>query len=90
MHGTARGSWVRIALRPERVRVANAGTADGVPARVRDIVYRGPITHLYMDTAAGPLLSYQQNVAGPMWHVGEEVRCAWDPESGIPVDPERR
>jgi ABC-type Fe3+/spermidine/putrescine transport system ATPase subunit len=81
------GRAVRIAIRPERVRVTGAGR-DGLAARIRDIVYRGPITHLYMDSAAGPLLSYQQNAAAQTWQVGDNVSCAWDSESGIPVDPE--
>jgi putative spermidine/putrescine transport system ATP-binding protein/spermidine/putrescine transport system ATP-binding protein len=84
----ATGSEVRIAIRPERVRVARDG--DGLPARVRDIVYRGPITHLYMDSAAGPLLSYRQNAGAEPWRTGDEVRCSWDAASGIVVEPERR
>ena len=82
------GSTVRIAVRPERVRVGPVGSA-GLPARVRDIVYRGPITHLYMDSAAGSLLSYQQNAGAQTWQVGDEGRCAWDAQSGVAVDAER-
>jgi len=84
----AAGSEVRIAIRPERVRVGNAA-GEGLRARIRDIVYRGPITHLYLTTAAGPLLSYQQNSAAQTWRVGDDVRCAWDAASGIAVEPER-
>jgi putative spermidine/putrescine transport system ATP-binding protein/spermidine/putrescine transport system ATP-binding protein len=82
------GSAVRIAVRPERVRVERTG--DGLAARVRDIVYRGPVTHLYMDSAAGPLLSYHQNAGVDQWRAGDEVRCSWDAASGIAVEPERR
>jgi hypothetical protein len=57
-----------------------------LPAQVRDIVYRGPVTHFYLDSAAGPLMSYQQN-AGPLnWSVGDDVRCAWDAESAVILD----
>ncbi len=84
----AMGTKARIAIRPERVRVVDAAR-EGLPARIRDIVYRGPVTHLYMDSAAGPLLSYQQNAAAQTWRVGDDVRCAWDAGSGIAVDPER-
>ena len=86
--GAEIGSKVRIAVRPERVLVAS-DTADGLPARIRDIVYRGPVTHLYMDSAAGSLLSYQQNAGTPTWQVGDEVRCAWEAHSGVAVVPER-
>jgi putative spermidine/putrescine transport system ATP-binding protein/spermidine/putrescine transport system ATP-binding protein len=88
IEGAGVGSKVRIAVRPERVRVDHAST-DGLPARIRDIVYRGPITHLYMDSAAGPLLSYQQNAGTQTWQVGDEVRCAWSAESGVAVIAER-
>jgi len=82
------GEHVRLAIRPERVRVERGG--DGLAARVRDVVYRGPITHLYLDSAAGPLLSYRQNAGSEAWRQGEAVRCAWDAASAIAVEPERR
>ena len=88
-NATSIGRKVRIAVRPERVRVHRASDR-GLPARVRDIIYRGPITHLYLDSAAGPLLSYRQNVGSEQWHAGEEVRCDWDPDSGIVIEPEQR
>jgi putative spermidine/putrescine transport system ATP-binding protein/spermidine/putrescine transport system ATP-binding protein len=83
------GRKVRIAIRPERVRVHRDGDR-GVSARARDIVYRGPITHLYLDSAAGPLLSYRQNVGSEDWRVGDAVSCDWDPESAIVIEPEQR
>jgi spermidine/putrescine ABC transporter ATP-binding subunit len=82
------GARVRLAIRPERVRVERGG--DGLAASVRDVVYRGPITHLYLDSAAGPLLSYRQNAGSEAWRQGEAVRCTWDPASAIAVEPERR
>jgi putative spermidine/putrescine transport system ATP-binding protein/spermidine/putrescine transport system ATP-binding protein len=82
------GSKVRIAIRPERVRVERSG--EGLTARIRDIVYRGPITHLYLESAAGPLLSYRQNVGLEQWHIGNDVRCSWDAGSAIVVEPDRR
>jgi len=81
------GERVRIAIRPERLRMGPAAAA-GLPARIRDIVYRGPVTHFYLDSAGGPLLSYQQN-AGASWSVGDDVRCAWDTESAVVLDGER-
>jgi putative spermidine/putrescine transport system ATP-binding protein/spermidine/putrescine transport system ATP-binding protein len=79
------GSRVRIAIRPERLRIERAG-ANGLPAQVRDIVYRGPVTHFYLDSAAGPLMSYQQNTGPLNWSVGDDVRCAWDAESAVILD----
>jgi spermidine/putrescine ABC transporter ATP-binding subunit len=82
------GDAVRIAIRPERVRLGPA-RGDGLPARIRDIVYRGPVTHFYMDSAAGPLLSYRQNASVDEWSAGDEVRCGWDAASAVVVEPER-
>jgi spermidine/putrescine ABC transporter ATP-binding subunit len=85
---TARiGDKVRLAVRPERVRMSRP-EGEGVSARIRDIVYRGSVTHYYMSSAAGPLLCYLQNAAAGDWSVGEEVRCTWDVGSGVLVVPE--
>jgi len=81
------GAKVRLAVRPERVRMSASG-GEGVSARIRDIVYRGSVTHYYMTSAGGPLLSYRQNAAAGDWTVGDDVRCAWDVESGVLVTPE--
>jgi spermidine/putrescine ABC transporter ATP-binding subunit len=82
--GARVGAKVRVAVRPERVRM-NGPTGEGVSARVRDIVYRGSVTHYYMSSAGGALLSYRQNAAAGDWAVGDEVRCTWDAESGVLV-----
>jgi len=79
------GDRVRIAIRPERLRMMR-DDGLGLPARIRDIVYRGPVTHFYMDSAGGPLLSYQQNAGAQDWSVGDAVRCTWDPESAVVLD----
>jgi spermidine/putrescine ABC transporter ATP-binding subunit len=81
------GAKVRLAVRPERVRM-NGPDGEGVAARIRDVVYRGSVTHYYMNSAGGPLLSYRQNAAAGDWTVGDDVRCAWDVESGVLVAPE--
>ena len=81
------GAKVRLAVRPERVRM-NDPQGEGVAARIRDIVYRGSVTHYYMTSAGGPLLCYRQDAAAGDWAVGDDVRCAWDVESGVLVAPE--
>jgi putative spermidine/putrescine transport system ATP-binding protein/spermidine/putrescine transport system ATP-binding protein len=83
--GSPVGTRVRIAIRPERMRIVQPDRA-GVPARIRDIVYRGPVTHFYLDSAGGPLMSYQQNAGASDWSVGQDVRCAWDPESAVVLE----
>jgi len=75
-------------VRPERVRM-NRPDGEGLSARVRDIVYRGPVTHYYMDSAGGPLLSYRQDASVGDWSVGDAVRCAWNVDSCVLVAPEQ-
>jgi spermidine/putrescine ABC transporter ATP-binding subunit len=87
------GAKVRVAVRPERVRMHRGSldgrdTDSGVPARVRDVVYRGSVTHFYMDSACGSLLSYSQNAGATDWAIGDSVRCDWDAGSGVLVMPE--
>jgi len=82
------GGAVRVAVRPERVRMNRPG-GEGLPARLRSIVYRGSVTHYYMDSAGGALLAYAQNAAAGDWSAGDEVRCAWDAGSAVLVAPER-
>jgi putative spermidine/putrescine transport system ATP-binding protein/spermidine/putrescine transport system ATP-binding protein len=79
------GQKVRIAIRPERLRMGSMH-GPGLPARIRDIVYRGPVTHFYMDSAGGPLLSYEQNAGAQDWSVGDEVRCSWNAASAVVLD----
>ena len=79
------GQKVRIAIRPERLRMGSMH-GPGLPARIRDIVYRGPVTHFYMDSAGGSLLCYQQNAGAQDWSVGDEVRCSWNAESAVVLD----
>ena len=88
VESAAIGDKVRIAIRPERVRI-DRGEGGGLPARIRAVVYRGPVTHFYMDSAAGSLLSYRQNAAADDWSIGDDVRCAWDAASAVVVEPER-
>ena len=79
------GRRVRIAVRPERVRVAREGET-GLPARIRDVVYRGPVTHFYLDSAAGSLIAYRQNARTGDGSIGDDVRCAWDAEDAVVLD----
>ncbi len=70
------GSRVRVALRPERVRL----TPDGrLRATVREVVYKGPQTHLYMERQGQPFIAFLQNAAlgGDSYQPGQELTCDW-------------
>ena len=79
------GERVRIAVRPERLRL-DPIDGEGIPARIRDVLYRGPVTHFYMDSAAGPLIAYRQDARAGEWSIGDRVHCAWDADGGVVLD----
>ena len=73
------GARVKIALRPERIRIAGSG-ADGLPARVTEAIYAGNATTLMLD-AQGDYRIRLRIPAGaglPEPRIGEAVSLQWD------------
>ncbi|MBL8697842.1 MAG: ABC transporter ATP-binding protein [Alphaproteobacteria bacterium] len=85
---TQAGAPVRLAIRPERVSLT-ASDADGLPATLRDVIFRGSTVHFYLDSAIGPILAYRQNAddGDRAWERGQRVSCGWAPESAVVVVP---
>ena len=79
------GARLRLAIRPERVRlVGDAVAAPGViPATVRDVVYRGMTGHVMLEAASQPLQVFVQNAAGSAidWQPGRQVFAVLDADS---------
>jgi spermidine/putrescine ABC transporter ATP-binding subunit len=81
--GQVVGARVRLALRPERVRLQASGGGEGIAARVREIVYRGALTHVMLEAGGQTMTAVLQNT-GPeasTWRPGDEVRLGWEPDS---------
>jgi spermidine/putrescine transport system ATP-binding protein len=82
----ARGATVRVAVRPERIRVAAAGAAAPVGGSllrgtIAEIVFLGPLTQFHVDTTAGRLVSYRMDDdAAARLHEGGQVVLTWAPE----------
>ena len=79
------GAKIRLAVRPEKVQLGASSDGSGLPARIREIVYRGSTTHLYLESVCGPIVAYLQNTtpeAAP-WQVGDEVACRWAAGSAV-------
>jgi spermidine/putrescine ABC transporter ATP-binding subunit len=89
--GLSPGQRLRLAVRPERVRV-RAGAGPGLPATVREIVYKGAAMHLFMESGGLPLISFLQNDAGAAngWNPGQAVSVAFDPDSVVVLVGTRR
>ncbi len=66
---TTRGSTVKVAVRPERIRVVAAGDSAPVGGSrlvgtIAEIVFLGPVTQFHVDTAAGRIVSYRMDDEG--------------------------
>jgi spermidine/putrescine transport system ATP-binding protein len=78
--GTAAGSELRVAVRPEHVRLAG-GDEDGsrLGGTVADVVYLGMYTQLHVDTSAGRIVSHRlADRSVEELGSGSTVEIAWD------------
>jgi spermidine/putrescine ABC transporter ATP-binding subunit len=76
--GIEPGAPIRLAIRPEKIRLGPPGEKDGLPARVRHVVYLGGMTHFYMESPEGQaVVVHVQNMAPDTapWAPGDEVTC---------------
>ncbi|HEX5470169.1 MAG TPA: ABC transporter ATP-binding protein [Gaiellaceae bacterium] len=85
-NGSSRGSTVKVAVRPERVRIGPAerpapeeGTRlEGVLA---DVVYLGSLTQFHVDTKVGRVISFRMNDEGGLpLEAGGNVVVTWPVE----------
>lgn len=76
------GDAIKLALRPEKVRLDPQGR---LAATLREIVYRGAQTHLYMETAGGMVAAHLPNdgTAPRDLAPGAVVRLEWDDASVV-------
>jgi len=84
------GEEVRVAVRPEKIRLVPAGTGGGLPARVRHVVYLGATTHLYLDGPDGASIVVHVQNSSPdavAWKPGDPVACAWEAKSAFLLGP---
>ncbi len=72
------GGPVRVAVRPEKIRLGPRDEKAGLPARVRHVVYLGATTHFHLEGPEGqPVIVHVQNVSPDttLWTPGDEVTC---------------
>jgi spermidine/putrescine transport system ATP-binding protein len=84
-NGHAAGSRVTLAVRPERVALANLDHAGGLPGAVDRVVYFGTDTsyHVNLDGLDAAMLVRVQNRTGAarQFHEGDAVRLHVPPEA---------
>ena len=80
-HSRPLGSGVDVAVRPERVQIAQEGT--GLKAVVREVVYVGTDTVVYLEIAAEVFRVRMQNHGGAakVVNVGESVKLVIPPDA---------
>ncbi|MDQ7849478.1 MAG: ABC transporter ATP-binding protein [Armatimonadota bacterium] len=83
------GGPLTVCVRPERVRLDVAGTANGLRARVEERAFSGHLVKYRL--SAGPLrlqaaVPYLRGM--PLFEIGREVQAGWDPEQAVPVPAE--
>ena len=76
----------KITVRPEKIRLLDAGTSDGEPGTIRDAVYVGMVTRYTVELDAGGVLQVvEQNLERSSEDVssakGQRVRLLWSPEN---------
>ena len=78
------GGPIRVAVRPEKIRLGPRQAKEGLPARVCHVVYLGATTHFYLETLGGQsVVVHVQNVSADTapWAPGGEVTCHLEPKS---------
>jgi ABC-type Fe3+/spermidine/putrescine transport system ATPase subunit len=80
------GETVRVAVRPERVRIAAGGEPlqDGgsrLEGTVAEVVFLGMYTQFHVDTRAGRVVSHRLADEAPVGlEDGSRVTLSWEPE----------
>lgn len=95
MPGMLPGTTLKLAVRPERVRIESTnGRQEGgsrVGGTIIEIIYLGSTTQIHVETTAGRLVSYRMNDdGGPVLQVGRPVMLTWSPEdASLLAEPPR-
>jgi spermidine/putrescine ABC transporter ATP-binding subunit len=79
------GDRLRLALRPEKIDLVTGahhiGARESVRATVREIIYRGASTHVYLERGAKQLIAFVRDASG--LSPGSHVHCVWSAEHMI-------
>jgi spermidine/putrescine transport system ATP-binding protein len=79
---------VAAGVRPEKITIGDGGGANVLEGTVAETAYIGVATQVVVDTAAGQVQVFAQNIdaGGRVPRPGSNVRLSWSPESTFVVD----
>ena len=82
----------RFTVRPEKIRILDAGSPRGESGTIRAAVYAGPVTRYTVALeAGGELQVVEQNLDSSSADVsaakGQRVRLEWSPDSAFEIQP---
>jgi putative spermidine/putrescine transport system ATP-binding protein len=87
------GGNVKLMVRPQNVRVGEAGRGDGcfgtVPAKLTDIMVTGGMTKLYLQSqtpdASRLVAAYPTNRLGAQYEIGQSLTLSWSQEDAVAI-----
>jgi spermidine/putrescine transport system ATP-binding protein len=84
-----RSGRVAAGVRPEKITIGNSGGPNVLEGRIAETAYIGVATQVVVDTAAGTVHVFAQNIDSPgrIPAPGSNVTLSWSPESTFVVDP---
>lgn len=79
------GQHVRVAIRPESIRLSRDGRKGGLEARIGTVIFAGAGTQFTLRCGATSITAFQPSSEVPSdgYREGETVWCHWTPESVI-------
>ncbi len=81
-----RGQTVSVAIRPEKIHLAEAGS-EGYPGRITELIYIGTDTRYQVQlTERSSVMVREQNITlqeARTYHRGDSVSVYWDPSSAL-------
>jgi ABC-type Fe3+/spermidine/putrescine transport system ATPase subunit len=81
--GVREGDRVTLSLRPEMIRLADAG--DGWPMRVGGVIFLGRTIRYDLLLPSGTRLTVDRPAGEPIRSPGDAVVASWDPESPVAI-----
>jgi putative spermidine/putrescine transport system ATP-binding protein len=85
----------RVSVRPEKIRLLDAGAGEGEPGVVREVLYAGSATRYVVELDGGGVLAVvrqnlEQSSVDELDARGRRVRLAWGSEHEFAIDREEK